>query len=126
MAVESSKETGEHEVESLVDDLIRDILNESGVSPESSQRGGMTTTAALFETAFGSKRGAPRISMLESLLLAQAFAAELADALAPALAEQLTPRLLKALEPYLTTETAAKKPASTVRSSGQGRKQEPH
>ncbi len=122
MAVESSKELGEDEVESLVDDLIRDILNESGGSAESPVHG-MATTAALFETAFGSTRDAARISVLERLLLAQAFAAELADALAPALAEQLAPRLLKSLEMYTTTQAPTKKPASAARSSSQARKQ---
>ena len=121
MAVESSKETGEDEVESLIDELIRDILNESGVSPESSARG-LATTAALFETAFGSTKWASRSSTLERLLVAQAFAAELAEALAPALAEQLAPRLLKALEQFMTTEAATKKPTSATRSGSQARK----
>src|SRR5215469_17907746 len=121
MAVESSKETGEVEVESLIDELIRDILSESGVSPESSGRG-LASTAALFETAFGSAKGASRISMLERLLVAEAFAAEVADALAPALAEQLAPRLLKALEQFMTAEAASKKPTSATRSGSQARK----
>jgi len=120
MAVESSKETGD-EVESLIDELIRDILNDSGVSPEPSARG-LATTAALFETAFGSSKGASRISVLERLLVAEAFAAEVADALAPALAEQLAPRLLKALEQFMTTEAASKKPTSATRSGSQARK----
>ncbi len=121
MAVESSKEMREDEVESLVDDLIRDILNESGGSAESPIRG-MATTAALFETAFGSTWDASRISMIEKLLLAQAFAAELADALAPALAEQLAPRLMKALELDPTTQAARKRPTPATRSGSQGRK----
>jgi hypothetical protein len=121
MAVDSSKETVEDQVGSLIDDLIRDILSESGVSPESPMSG-MATTAALFETAFKSTQGASRISMLERLLVAEAFAAELADALAPALAEQLAPRLMKALEQFMPTEAASKKPTSATRSAGQGRK----
>ena len=120
MAVESSKETGEDQVESLIDELIRDILNDSGVSSESSTRG--MPTAALFETVFGSTKWASRISMLDRLLVAQAFAAELAEALAPALAEQLAPRLLKALEQFMTTEAATKKPTSATRSGSQTRK----
>ena len=121
MAVESSKDAGEDQVESLIDDLIQDILNESGVSAESSTRG-MATTAALLETVLGPTRGTSRISMLERLIVAEAFAAELADALAPALAEQLAPRLMKALEQFRTTEEADKKPASATRSSSPGRK----
>ena len=124
MAVDSSRQANEDEVESLVDDLIRDILNESGGSADSSIPGGMATTAALLETAFGSKRGASEISMIERLLLAQAFAAELADALAPALAEQLAPRLLKGLEMYMATDSSGKKPESATRSSSQARKQD--
>ena len=124
MAAESSRQTSEDEVESLVDDLIREILNESGGSAESSMPGGMATTAALFETAFGSKRAASEISMIERLLLAQAFAAELAEALAPALAEQLAPRLLKGLEMHMATESSGKKPESGGRSSSQARKQD--
>lgn len=121
MAVESTKDSGEDRVESLIDDLIRDILSESDVSAESSTRG-MSTTAALLETVVGPTRGASRISMLERLLVAEAFAAELADALAPALAEQLAPRLMKALEQFMTTEEAGKKSASATRSSSPGRK----
>jgi hypothetical protein len=121
MAVESSKETVDDEVESLIDELIGDILNGSGVSPESSGRG-LATTAALFETAFGSPKGASRISMLERLLVAEAFAAEVAEALAPALAERLAPRLLKALEQFMTTEAASKKPTAATRAGSQARK----
>jgi hypothetical protein len=122
MAVESSRQTGEDEVESMVDDLIRDIMSESGGSGESAMRGAATTTA-LFETALGPKGSAPRMSMIERLLFTQAFAAELADALAPALAEQLAPRLLKALELYMSTEPTSKKPVAATRSSSRGRKQ---
>ncbi len=120
---ESFKETDGHQVESLIDDLIRDIFNEPGASSESSMPR-MATMAALFETAFGSMRGASRTLMLERLLLAEAFASELAEALAPALAEQLAPRLMKALEHLTTGEAADKKPASAARSGGQARKPE--
>jgi hypothetical protein len=121
MAGESSQETADNQVESLIDELITEILGESGVAAESPMRG-KATTAALFETAFGSKRQASRISMLERLLIAQAFAAELADALAPALAEQLAPRLLKSMEELMTVEAQGKRPTSAPRASGQGRK----
>ena len=62
--------------------------------------------------------------MLERLVLAEAFAAELADALAPALAEQLAPRLLKSLEEELMAETERKKPTPASRSGASGRKPE--
>ena len=123
MAGESSKESTADQIESLIDDLIRDIFNETGRSSGSPMRG-MATTAALFETAFGSTRGANRTSMLERVLLTEAFAAELADALAPALAEQLTPRLIKVMEQLTAGAAAAKKPEPAARSSGQGSKQE--
>jgi hypothetical protein len=121
MALESSSETGEDQVESLIDDLIREIFNEPGAPSESSVRG-MATSAALLEAAFGSVRGASRSSAVERVLLAEAFAAELADALAPALAEQLAPRLMKALEQRVADEGAGKKPAPGGRPGSQGKK----
>jgi hypothetical protein len=124
MAGESSKETREEQVESLIDDLIRDIFNESGGPSEFSAMRGMGTTAALFETALGSSKSATRTSMLERVIVAQFFASELAEALAPALAEQLAPRLLKSLEESMASQAAGKKPPqpSASRSSGQARK----
>ncbi len=122
MAVESSKETGEDQVEGLIDDLIRDILGDQGTSSESSVRG--MATAAILDSAVGSMRGTSRASMLERLLLAEAFASELAEALAPALAEQLAPRLMKAME-QLTTETPGpSKPAAGGRQAGPRRRAE--
>jgi hypothetical protein len=114
MAVESSKETPKAQLESLIDDLIHDIFNESGGSPESPMRG-MATTTSLFENVLGSARGGPRTSMVERMLLAEAFAAELADALAPALAEQLAPRLMKAMDKLAASQAPGEKPASSGR-----------
>ncbi len=111
---------GSGQVEALIDELIRDIFKDSGGS---SDVRGMATTAALFETAFGSARGGSRVSVLERLVLAEAFAAELADALAPVLAEQLAPRLIKALEHITASEAEAKQPAAAG-SAGQARKPE--
>ncbi len=108
-------------MESVIDDLIRDIFQDSGTSPGSSGRD-MAATAALFEQAFGSGRGRSRAGMLEKMLLAEAFAAELADALAPALADRLAPRLMNALDQHVADEAQAKKPASAARPSGQGKK----
>lgn len=120
MAGETSKESGEGHVEALVDELIRDIFRESGGTSEISMRG-MATTAALFETAFGSARGGSRASVLERLVLAEAFATELAEALAPVLAEQLAPRLVKALE---HTASEAAKQSNSANSGGQAKKPE--
>lgn len=121
MVGESSRETAEGQVETLIDDLISEIFRESGASAESSMRG-MVTTAALLQTAFGSARTS-KVPVFERLFLAQAFATELADALAPALAEQLTPRLLKSLEEHMA-EAEDKTPTPASRSSSQGRKTE--
>ncbi|HTZ93225.1 MAG TPA: hypothetical protein VMB74_12580 [Streptosporangiaceae bacterium] len=121
MAVESSKDAGQEQTEALVDDLIRDIFSDSGMSAESPMRG--MATAALFETAFGSARRPSRNSMLERLLLAQVFASELAETLAPALAEQLAPRLVKAME-QASTDGSSTKPASGGRPTSQRRRPE--
>jgi hypothetical protein len=123
MAGESSKDTAEDQAEALVDELTRDIIKESGDYSDSPMRG-MAATTALFETAFGSGRGASRLSALERLLLADAFASELADAMAPALADKLAPRPFKALEQVMAHQARAKKPASTASSGSRGRRPE--
>ena len=120
MAEASSKQATDEQVESLIDDLIGEIFNEPRASSESPARG-MATAAALFETAFGSTRGASRTSMVERILVAEAFAGELAEALAPALAEQLAPRLMQAMEQLTTREAAAKKPASARQAKQSGK-----
>jgi hypothetical protein len=121
MAAESHKDTGQDQAESLIDDLIRDILNEAGASSRSAV-GGRAPMAALFETAIASPRAASRASMLERLLLAEAFASALAEALAPALAEVLAPRVMKVLEQSTTGESAGK--GSATGPSERGRKSE--
>jgi hypothetical protein len=123
MAGESSKDAAEDQAEALIDELIRDIFKDSGAPSDSSVRG-MAATTALFETAFGSGRGPTRISALERLVLADAFASELADALAPALADKLAPRLIKALEQMMAGQAPGKKPASSASSGTAGRKPE--
>jgi hypothetical protein len=120
MADESPQVTAD-QVESLIDELMGEIFSDSGVATQTSMRG-KATTSALFEAAFGSTSRVSQTSMVERLLIAQAFAAELADTLAPALAEQLAPRLLKALEELMTVGAEGKRPASGPRPSGQGRK----
>ena len=119
MAVESPRETGQDQVESLIDDLIHDIFREPAAPPETSERG-MAATSALLEAAFGASRGT-RTAVLERVLLAEAFAAELAEALAPALAEQLAPRLIKALDQATAGQPGGKKPAPGGRTGGQRR-----
>jgi hypothetical protein len=123
MAGESPKDTGEDRVESLIDELIGDILNEAGPHAETPARG-LATAAALFETAFGSGAKQSRASMLERIFIAEAFASELADALAPTLAEQLAPRLIRALEQYMADKSEGKKPEPGGRTGSQSRKSE--
>lgn len=122
MTAEPPKETGEEQVESLIDDLIHDIFKESGIRSETPSRG-MATTSALFEAASGAGRGA-RLPALERLLIVEALAAELADALAPALADQLAPRLIKALDQVMAGQGAGRKPGPAGRTGNQGRKPE--
>ncbi len=124
MAGESSREPSAEQVESLIDELIGDILSETRTSSGSAMRG-MATAGAIYESAFGSAAAGTRTSVLERLILAEAFASELAEALAPALAEQLAPRLITALDQYVADGSAtAKKPASSSRSGSQARKTE--
>lgn len=122
MTAEPPKETGEEQVESLIDDLIHDIFRESGMHSETSSRG-MAATSALFEAAAGAGRDV-RLPALERLLIVEAFAAEVAEALAPVLADQLTPRLMKALDQVMAGQGAVKKPAPAGRAGTQGRKPE--
>jgi hypothetical protein len=121
MAAESSKEPGQDHVESLIDDLIRDILNEAGGFSKSAG-GGRMPTATLIETAIASPRAGSRTSMLERLLLAEAFASALANAIAPALADALAPRVMKVLEESMSGDMPGK--GSQTGSSERGRKQE--
>ena len=118
MEVESPRETSENQVESLIDDLIHDIFREPATPPETSARG-LAATSALLEAAFGASRET-RASVLERVLLAEAFAAELAEALAPALAEQLAPRLIKALDRAAAEQPGGgRKPGPGGRAGGQ-------
>ncbi|MFD1932953.1 MULTISPECIES: hypothetical protein [Nonomuraea] len=106
MASEEAAEPTEHDpVDSLIDDVIRDILNEASQSTKVLARGG-DSMAALIETALtAAPRAMLKASTIERLLLAQVLADALAEALAPALAEALTPEIMKVLEQYTTPTT---------------------
>jgi len=93
----SVKESGPDMADSLINDLIRDILSEPGGLSDSVSRG-KASTAALLETALASMLASSKISMIERLVLAEAFASAFAEALAPALAESLAPRLIRYLQ----------------------------
>jgi hypothetical protein len=118
-----SKGATEDQVESLIDELMGKIFSEPGRPGDRSMHG-VATTAALFEAAFGSTRAASRTSVLERVLVAEAFAAELAEALAPALAEQLAPRIMSGLEELLPAGMPGKESTPNGRSSGQSRRAE--
>ena len=121
MAGEANKDTGEDQTDSPIDELIREILDESRVLPESPARG--KASAALLETAFASSMAGSRTSTIERFLLVEAVSSALAEALAPALAELLAPRLMKYLEQVMSNDSAGKGPArAAARSSGAGRK----
>jgi hypothetical protein len=120
MAGESAKDTGQDQADSLIDDLITEILSESSASSQSAGRG--RASASLLETAFVSKLTGPKASMLERLLIAEAFGSALADALAPALADLLAPRLVKYLEQLMAGESSGKGPAKAGSPSGTARK----
>jgi hypothetical protein len=89
MAAESP-ETGQDQLESLIDDLIRE------------------KKADLIEAASALSRTPSRTSALERLLLAEAVASALADALAPTLAEAFAPKVLERLEQLTTGESTGK------------------
>jgi hypothetical protein len=72
MAEESRKEPGPESAESLIDDLISDILADAGKSTHAAVRGG--PLAALMEVVTASpSRSKSRVSMIERLLLAQSI-----------------------------------------------------
>ncbi|MFD8526815.1 hypothetical protein ACFV0L_05340 [Streptosporangium canum] len=98
---ENGKPAGAEPVESLIDDLIRDIFSEAAQSTKTRTRGGDSITA-LIETALVSSQAGSKASVIERLLIAEVFASTLADALAPALAEALAPEIFKALEQRTT------------------------
>ncbi|WP_433075929.1 hypothetical protein ACQP1P_30360 [Dactylosporangium sp. CA-052675] len=78
-------ENGGHgPAEGMIDDLIRDILNDAGRATH----GAGSLMPQL-------PRGAP---LLERVLLTEVMAGALADALAPALANALAPRILQLMD----------------------------
>ncbi|WP_433077907.1 hypothetical protein ACQP1P_35820 [Dactylosporangium sp. CA-052675] len=100
MAERGSKEEPAHEshepIESLIDDAIREILEEAGTPGAAHGR----STAPLLDAMLSATpaRGGERGSVLERVLLAEALAGALADALAPALAAVLAPRIVDMLQ----------------------------
>ncbi|WP_067801465.1 hypothetical protein [Actinomadura formosensis] len=111
-AQESGEPTGHDSTESLIDDLIRDILNDAAHAGKTRAGAGEPMASLIERTLMSAGTAAPRSSGLERLLLAQVLASSLADALAPALAEALTPEILKALEQHGSAGRGGRETAS--------------
>jgi len=122
MAEAAGNSAGHDPAESLIDDLIRDILSEPGQATKARARSG-DPLATLIETAIASApRTEPKAATMEKLLIAQLFASTLADALAPALAEILAPEIMKALEQHTSDSRAPDQMASTAGPAKGGRR----
>ncbi|MFI6742009.1 hypothetical protein ACIBI9_54670 [Nonomuraea sp. NPDC050451] len=119
MAPEQTGNSSEHNpLESMIDDLIRDILSESGQTTKARARG-VDPMASLIESALSStSRTASKASPMERILLTQVLSSALADALAPALAEVLAPEIMKALEHHLSPSPTGG--AASTRASAKG------
>lgn len=114
MASEEASKPGGHEpVESLIDDLIRDIFSEAGQSTKARVRSA-DSMATLIETALTAPRTTSGASTIERLLVAQVLASALADAIAPALADALAPEIMKALEHHTANSRAGDEMVSTA------------
>src|SRR3954454_11621657 len=102
MTESSSPGEPQHDpIDSLIDELIIDILNEAGqaAKPRGRGRSSLTGTAPSLQDVLSMvPRGAASAPLLERVLLAEALAGALADALAPALAQALAPRIMKLIE----------------------------
>ncbi|GGM70328.1 hypothetical protein ACFFX1_07225 [Dactylosporangium sucinum] len=94
--------SGDHEqtpqVDSLIDDLIHDILSDAGRAPGAAARGRPSPASSLIDLILTQGARGAGGSLVERVLLAEMLAGAIADALAPALAEALTPRLLQVME----------------------------
>jgi hypothetical protein len=120
MAAEEAGGPTDHErKESLIDDLIRDILDDAGPSTKARARGGDYVTTLVEKAIESMPNAAPQASTVEKLLLAQVLAGALADALAPALAELLAPEIMKALEQFGPGDRAGR--ATTASAPGRAK-----
>lgn len=114
MADEPGGESGYDQTENLIDDLIRDILDDSARLGMGGTRS-RSPLAAMVESAL--MRGSAGGSQLERLLLAHAVATSLSEALAPALAEALAPEIIRALENYARDKLSGSTPSQAQRST---------
>lgn len=101
-AMPESDDPGQHPpVDTLIDELISDILAGAGAGrPAKSEGQSPSSQAGLFATVRSTMAAAGGDTpLLERFLLAEVFAGLLADAIAPALADVLAPRIMRALAP---------------------------
>ncbi|WP_432972316.1 hypothetical protein [Dactylosporangium sp. CA-233914] len=85
----------EEPVDALIDDLIREILDEASRSGGARPVGGVLESVMSLTSRLAPGRPSP---LLEHILLVEALAGSFADALAPALADALAPRIVQLLE----------------------------
>ncbi|MFG2041221.1 hypothetical protein [Dactylosporangium sp. NPDC048998] len=102
-------------MDSLIDDLIHDILSDAGRTTGITGRG-RAGAGGLLESMMGiAPRIAPGTPLLERVLLTEALASALADALAPSLAAALAPRILQLMEGEEGSEQARRPSTGTTR-----------
>jgi hypothetical protein len=123
MADDPAQDTG-RETDTLIDEVIRAILNEAAGSSEAGARGKASATSLLETAALASTLTSSRTPVLERALIAEALGAAMAEALAPALADQLAPRLMKYLEESMASQPSGKGQSRAGGTSGSGRKSE--
>ena len=121
MADEPAQDTG-RATETLIDEVIRAILNEAAGSSEAGGRGKASATTLLETAALASTLTSSRTPVLERALIAEALGAAMAEALAPALADQLAPRLMKYLEESMTSQSSDKGQGRAGGTTASGRK----
>ncbi len=120
MAPDAKQGTSKDLYDSIVEALMRELIEDSSSSPKTAKK---TISAALTEELMTSlapsERKASQTSSFEIALLAEALAPALAEELAPALAEALTPALIKALNELVSPQ---KPDQETGRKEGSSKK----
>jgi hypothetical protein len=114
-----SKDSGE----SLIDELIKDILTKAEPEPKGALLEEDPVTAALTGAAVASlSRTVPKISTVERLLLVEFLASSLAEALAPAIARAIAPEIMTVLGDIASPKPAGEKPAPAAGRKGASEK----
>ncbi|GAA3236408.1 hypothetical protein ACFO1B_25485 [Dactylosporangium siamense] len=112
-------------VETLIDELILEILDNADQSQKVTGRGRSPAPGGLLEGVRSTMmRGRSGGSTLERMLIAEALAGVLADAIAPALAEVLAPRIMKVLDDGEEEPAGAARPAKATAARSHTRKSE--